>query len=285
MEVRGHPARYLRAGLVGAVSSASGETQLYLAPGADSLAAAWARILAPLVRPIDSLPLALRSRLPYPRQTFRIAAALVSSASSDSAGWTPRPREPFEVIAPATDGGGEARVWTAQGFESGTRREFAALVAAAMGPRGPELFAWRPNPTVRLPSGLVGSPQPPMAPGVLRLWNVGGGLFSWQALFKEPVTGGPPSGIDTVFLTWNDRRGQATTPWAALHDLLAAGRSDRLAGDTSLAARWDDARRLAAQADAALTAGDLEAFGHYYRQLKQLLQLGRRPLAPAPRPR
>jgi len=285
MEVRGHPVRYLQAGLVGAVSAASGETQLYLAPGADSLAAAWARILAPLVRPIDSLPLALRSRLPYPRQTFRIAAALASSASSDSAGWTARPREPFEVIAPATEGSAEPRVWTAQGFERGTPREFAALVAAAMGPHGPELFAWRPTPPVRLPSGLVGSPQPPTAPGVLRLWNAGGGLFSWQALFKEPVTGGPPSGIDTVFLTWNDRRGQGTTPWAALHDFLAGGRSDRLAGDTSLAARWEDARRLAAQADAALTAGDLEAFGHYYRQLKQLLQLGRRPLAPAPRPR
>src|SRR2546425_12835890 len=124
-----------------------------------------------------------------------------------------------------------------------------------MGPRGPELFAWRPTPTVRLPSGLVGSPQPPTAPGVLRLWNVGGGLFSWQALFKEPGTGGPPSGIDTVFLTWNDRRGQGTTPWAALHDLLAAGRSDRLAGDTPLAARRGDARRLAPPADAALAGG------------------------------
>ena len=158
-------------------------------------------------------------------------------------------------------------------------------MAATIGPRGPELFAWRLSPAVRLPSLLVGSPQPPTAPGVLRLWNVGGGLFSEQALFNEPTPGGPPAGIDTVFLTWSDRRGQGATPWAALRDLLAAARGDRFAADTSLAGRWEEARRLAAQADAALAAGDLEAFGRYYRQLRQLLDQGRRALAPAPAPR
>src|SRR3989441_5880322 len=231
------------------------------------------------------LPAALRSQLPYPRQAFRIAAALVAPARTDSAAWLPRSREPFELVAPVTEAGAETRVWTAQGFETGTPREVAALVAATMGPQGPELFAWRPSPTVRLPGVLVGSPQPPTAPGVLRLWNVGGLLFSEQALFNEPVSGGPPAGIDAVFLTWSDRRGQGATPWAALRDLLAARRGEHLAADTSLAARWEEARRLAAQADAALAAGDVEAFGRYYRQLRQLLDLGRRTLAPASGPR
>src|SRR5947207_3126723 len=156
---------------------------------------------------------------------------------------------------------------------------------ATSGPRGPELFAWRLSPAVRLPSLLVGSPQPPTAPGELRLWNVGGGLLSEQALFNEPTPGGPPAGIDTVFLTWSDRRGQGPTPWAALRDLLAGGRGDRFAADTSLAGRWEEARHLAAQADAALAAGDLEAFGRYYHQLRQLLEQSRRALAPAPAPR
>jgi len=285
LEWQGRPLRYLRAGLVGAVSAASGETRLYLTPGADSLAATWARVLDPLVQPSESLPAALRSQLPYPRQAFRIAAALVTPARTDSAAWLPRPRDPFEVVAPVTEAGAETRVWTAQGFETGTPREVTALVAATIGPQGPELFAWRPSPTVRLPGVLVGSPQPPTAPGVLRLWNVGGLLFSAQALFNEPVSGGPPAGIDAVFLTWSDRRGQGATPWAALRDLLAAGRGEHLAADTSLAARWQEARRLAAQADAALAAGDLEAFGRYYRQLTQLLDLSRRTLAPASGPR
>jgi hypothetical protein len=139
---------------------------------------------------------------------------------------------------------------------------------------------------VQLPSVLVGSPQPPTAPGVLRLWNVGGALFSAQALFREPAGGaGGPPGIDTVFLTWGERHGQGATARAALRDLLTAGRNTHLPADTSLGARWDAARRLAAQADAALAAGDLEAFGRYYKQLTEVLELRRRNRAPRPGPR
>src|SRR2546426_271416 len=64
----GRGVRYLRAAFLGAVSAATGETLLYLAPGADSLAQAWARRYAPLVRPLDSLPPSLRGQLPYPRR-------------------------------------------------------------------------------------------------------------------------------------------------------------------------------------------------------------------------
>jgi hypothetical protein len=304
---QGRPVGYLRPGLLGAVSAASGETRLYLAPGADSLAVAWARILDPLVRPLDSLPAALRAHLVYPLAAFRLAAALIAPPRpesapgapqrTDSAAWVARPREPFELVAPAAEGAADPRVWTAQGFETSTPRDFAALVAAAIGPRGPELLVWRPGPAPRLPSGLVGSPQPPTAPGTFRLWNVGGRLFSEQALFAEAGDGGGGGGggargggesrtpIDTVFVTWGERHGEGATPAAALRDLLAPGRGDRLAGDTSLVARWDAVRRLAAQADAALSAGDLEAFGRYYRQLRQLLEAGRRTLVPTPGPR
>src|SRR5207249_7611443 len=59
----GDSLRYLRAGLLGTVNAANGDTRLYLAPGADSLAAAWAKLLAPLIRPLDSLPRALRAQL------------------------------------------------------------------------------------------------------------------------------------------------------------------------------------------------------------------------------
>src|SRR2546430_13652220 len=77
----GRPVRYVRAGLLGTVSAASGATLLYLAPGADSLAAAWARILDPLVRPTDSLPAALRSQLPYPRRSAEHTSELQSQSN------------------------------------------------------------------------------------------------------------------------------------------------------------------------------------------------------------
>ena len=54
--------------------------------------------------------------------------------------------------------------------------------------------------------------------------------------------------------------------------------------DTSLAARWEVARHLAAQADSALRAGDLETFGRLDAELRRLLGSGRK-VAPARSPR
>jgi hypothetical protein len=276
------PVRYRRVALVGSVNGASGDTRLYLAPGADSLATAWAALVAPLIRPRDSLPAALRAQLPFPGGAFRAAALAVERWRADSTRWRARPREPFELVAPGPDSAGNAaglRVWTAQGFEAGST--FAALVAATLLPDGPRLFVWRPNPPVRLPPVLVGSPNT-TAPGVARLWNAGGRLFFEQALFLEPATGGPPSGIDTLFLAWGERRGQGRGPAAALRDLVVLGGGARTAADTALTARWSRAQRLVAEADRALAAGDFEAFGRLYTQLKALLGLTRGKLAPTP---
>jgi len=285
VDVDGRALRYLRAGLVATVHAASGGTRLYLAPGADSLAAAWARLLAPLVQPLDSLPTALRAQLPYPRRAFRAAAALVQRwrAGPPPSAWAPRPREPFELVAPSGEGLNGA-VWTARGFEAGST--LVALVTGGMGPAGPRLYVWRPAPDVRLPHVLLGSvllgSASTTAPGVERLWNAGGTIFSKQALFLEPAAGGPPSGIDTLFLSWGERRGQGRDPAAAVRDLLATPGGRGPPADTTLGARWRRAQQLAAQADAALAAGDLEAFGRLYRQLQELLGAGRRKLAPAP---
>jgi len=271
--------RYLRAGVVGTVNAATGDTRLYLPPGADSLAAAWARLLAPLIRPLDSLPPALRSQLPFPGRAFRAATALVERWRSDTTPWSARPRDPFEIVAPTIEGSAEPhRVWMAQGFEAGST--LAALVAATMTPDGPRVWKWQPR-TARLPPLLVGSPNT-TAPGVPRLWNVARALFSEQALFTQSPAGGPPTGIDTVFLSWGDHRGQGRSVTAALHSLLASSGEARSPADTALAARWRRAQQLAAQADAALAAGDLERFGQVYAQLKDLLGLGRRKLAPTP---
>jgi hypothetical protein len=278
VEVDGRALRYLRAGLVATVHAASGDTRVYLAPGADSLASAWARLLAPLVRPLDNMPPAVRAQLPFPRRAFRAATAWVQRWRAGASTWTARPREPYELTAPPGDGLG-AGVWTAQGFEAGS--SFVALVAGAMSPVEPRLYLWRPAPAVRLPSVLLGSPST-TAPGVLRLWNAAGTLVSKQALFVEPAAGGPPSGIDTLFLTWGDRRGQGRDAAAAVHELLGAASGPRAPEDTTLAARWRRAQQLAAQADAALAAGNLETFGRLYRQLQELLGAGRRKLAPAP---
>jgi hypothetical protein len=63
-------------------------------------------------------------------------------------------------------------------------------------------------------------------------------------------------------------------------NLLAAG-----AREAPSAERWEQARRLLAQADSALAAGDIERFGRLYAALKQALAVGRRQLAPPASPR
>ena len=279
----GRAVGYVHASFVGVVGATTGDTRLFLAPGADSLGGAWARILAPLIRPADSLAGALRAALPYPRRAFRLAAALVARWRPDSAEWLALPRQPFELAAPALAaapvGPGSLTRWLAQGFATGEGRELAALLAGAVAARGPRLYLWQPRPRLHLPAVLVGSPNE-TAPGVLRLWSAAESLFSAQPLFAESATAGAPSRLDTLFLTWGGRQGQGPTAAAALRDLLAAGAARALA-DTSLGGRWQAARQLAAQADAALEAGDVEAFGRYYAQLKELLGVGRRKLAPA----
>lgn len=272
---RDEPVRYLRTGLVGVVNAATGDTRLYLAPGADSLAAAWARLLAPLIRPRDSLPAALRDQLPYPRDAFRIAAQQLMRSRADSSAWRPRPRTPYEVAAPV-DSIGTARLWMAQAFDSGSSStRLTGLLAGTMSPAGPRLDLWTPTTSQRLPPELLGSPE--TAPGVMRLWIAGGALLTEQALFVESATDATPRGVSRVFFTWGERAGDGPTPAAAVRNLLASG-ANGAATDTALAARWELARHLAAEADSAAAAGDLEAFGRFYGELKRLLGVRTRPV-------
>ncbi len=276
----GHTVRYAHAGFVGAVEAATGRTRLTLAPGYDSLSAAWARLFAPLIGPLDSLPRELRAGLPFPRRSFELAAAALLRAQPDSAGWTARPTDPYELTAPdpAALGAATARhVWMAQGFETVKSGVFSGLLAGVMTSDGPRLALWTPVFT-RLPAPVYGSAA--TAPGELRLWTLGGALVSVQALFFEPEGGATTPRIDTVYLSWGDRKGGAATRAAALRALLVA--VPGALGDTSLGARWIAARRLAEQADSALAAGDLEGFGKLFARLADFLGVKRRQLAPPP---
>lgn len=271
----GRRVRYLHAGLVGAVSGSTGETRLFFAPGSDSLTAAWARIFEPLVAPADSLPPALRRALPYPKETFALAAAMLVRDHGDTSAWNTRPRDPFAVPVPS-----DGAVWTGQAFERVRPARFTAFLAGRMAPEGPRLVLWRPQEGDSLPPLLLGSPE--TAAGTLRIWPARESLFSLQVLFAQRPEQREPPRLEKVFVSWGSRGGEGKTLAAALRDLQAP----RLASgaDGTPAERLDAARRLLAQADSALAAGDFETFGRVYRQLKRLLGAGRRELAPTIRP-
>jgi hypothetical protein len=269
--VDGRRVRYARAGVLGLVRGATGETRLFHAPGADSLTAAWGRVFAPLVRPWDSVPTALRARLPFPTQAFALAADRWRANHGDTVSWTRRPNAPYQLLVPPL-------MWTAQAFDAGAPPRVVALLAGLMTPRGPALSVWRPDAPVRLPPPVLGAPH--LRAGPERLWLVEGVLFALQAQFEEPALRGEPPRLRGAWASWGDRSGAGPTARLALQDLLAAGLREPPSAE-----RWEEARRLLAQADSALAAGDVERFGRLYAALKQVLAVGRRQLAPPGRPR
>lgn len=270
------PVRYLRAGVVGAVRAATGETRLWLSPGGDSVSAAWARLFAPLVAPAESLPASFVRSLRYPGRLFDLAVRQVLAAAPDSDGWRSLTREPYELSLPD-----DPTWWLAQGFTSGHTAggRFEGLLLGRFGSAGPELWSVAPPPLDAPPQLLVGSSD--TMPGPLRLWLAAGHLASLQARFVQHRP--DPPHLEHVFVTWGNRSGEGTSAAAALRDLAQAGPPG--AADTTMAGRWVTARRLFAQLDSALAARDFERFGQVYRQLRDLFGAPRRALAPAAPPK
>jgi hypothetical protein len=267
---RDAPVRYLRAGLVGAVRAATGETHVWLAPGYDSLTATWARYFDPLIEPRNRIPDELLRQVHYPAEVFALAAAQLARAdvAADSDSLARRPSEAFEV-ASGQD------VWTAIGFETVTPQppRFVSLLAGAVGPSGPFLRVWRPALPTSRPPDLVGSSE--KSPGTLRIWLAGDSVVALQARFAQ-AAGGVPRGIADVYLALGTRRGQGPTRSDALRSLLTGQAYAPL--DTTLSGRWEQVRALVTRADSAMTQGNLERFGQIWKEIRRLL-------APAGRPR
>jgi len=275
MEQPDGPARYLRAGVVGAVRAATGETRLWLSPGGDSLSAAWARLFAPLVAPAESLPATFARSLRFPERLFALAVRQILAAAPDSDGWRPLAREPYELSLPD-----DPTWWLAQGFTSGHTAggRFEGFLLGRFGSRGPELWSVAPPPLDAPPQLLVGSGD--TMPGPLRLWLAAGHLASTQARFVQHRP--DPPRLERVFVTWGNRAGEGTHAAAALRDLAQAGPPG--VADTTMAGRWLVARRLFAQLDSALARRDFERVDQVYRQLRDLFAAPRGTLAPTPAP-
>ena len=88
----------LRAGLLGTVSARTGAARVYLRPGADALAGAWAAIAEGVVEPATSIPDAVWRVAPYPIDLFRVQARQLERSGRgwvrSAAGPAPKPRSP-----------------------------------------------------------------------------------------------------------------------------------------------------------------------------------------------
>lgn len=123
----------VRAGFLGTIDAVTGETHVYLRPGADPLSRAWAEMAGPVVEPAAAIPAAVADLLPYPLELFQLQArvlqrphwvnARLSGRGADAVrrarvlenSWLPDGRGPRWIL----------------GFENEDQRQLVALLSAS----------------------------------------------------------------------------------------------------------------------------------------------------------
>ncbi len=289
-------AAYLEAAFLGVVDAATGATTIYQTAAAGPWAEAWRVITAGAIRPADEASPAVLAQLPYPPLLFEAQARLFEEppwSAGRLAGrgqgnqGEPLPSSPVwddgssVGIAVAYEGGAPARlsaVLTGTSDADGWHLLLLHLVSpeAAEGLPTPGALraAWARFPSFEQVSDSVGRGGARMEPGPWRFLPRAG-----QPLAYQPWYGFGPDGrvaVAYVAVAMGDRLGGARSFSEAWDNLRGQGAP--LPPGTGPSTPLDEARRWMQRLDAALRAGDWEAFGRAFGALRQVL--GAAPAAP-----
>ena len=279
----GGTVRYARPAFLGVVDATDGHTQLYLAPGSDSLAHTWSEIGAGALLPADSLPPSVRalttSDLALAVQGWALqhgpfGLAPSSPGSADSL--LPRPTHLWDSLGPVPQLALETR--TAAG------RPASRLDGILVGGVGASRLIRWPEGTAPHRARLLEGQWERFA-SYERLQDsvttAGGRILAAPVRYEVGAKGTlavqvryavSPTGIPTlawVDLARGERLGAARTPATAWANLR--GESAPLVPAPDLPDPLAEARHWAAQADSLLRAGDLEGFGRAFGALKRVL--------------
>jgi hypothetical protein len=274
---------------VAVMEPVTGAVTVYRDPGADSLAATWARIIGPLIEPEGAMPPAIRAALRYPKLLFEAQVRVLEGAAWQFGRRPGRrvadgpPEEPVPIWS-RRDGPGWQSV-----LEDPTRLTVSAILTATRrdgrlrlevsrhdGQGGPENGRELERRWNRLP-GLIRlrdsarAAQDSVIAGTVR-WHVGpAGMVAWQ-----PIIASGRFGRVTalgVAVSAGEKVAMAREPAAAWAALFADGREVVPAATPGEEVeRWRKAREWMARADSALARGDLTAFGRAFEALRGLLQ-------------
>jgi hypothetical protein len=281
----------LHAGFLATVEAATGVTRIYLRPGADAPAAAWAAIAQGVVEPASAIPEVVLRAAPYPVELFRIQARYLEERQPQlgSLGGPPGSRR---TELPATDG-----IWSPDSsgpvrmaiYERASERRVAAVLtgtgengldalrlvrfdsAGALESRSVLENKWSHFATYDALGDSIAEDGGRLERGPVRLDVGPGGAVAYQSHFSR------------------DPRGHVALSWVSVaapgDRLIGAGRSLReawsnLQGATvpsvagsAQATRLEAARRWLHRADSALRTGDWGGFGEAWGGLRDALGL------------
>ena len=279
----------LHAGFLATVEAATGTTRIYLRPGANAAAAAWAAIAQGVVEPASAIPEVVLRAAPYPVELFRVQARYLEERQPQlgSLGGPPGSRR---TELPATDGvwdqdstgsirmaiyerAGEHRVAAVLTGTGASGVDELRLVrfdsAAALESRSGLESRWSHFATYDALGDSIAEDGGRLERGPVRLDLGTGGPVAYQSHFAR------------------DSRGHIALSWVSVaapgDRLLGAGRSLREAWSNLLGAtvpsvagsaqatRLEEARRWLQRADSALRAGDWNGFGTAWDRLRDAL--------------
>jgi hypothetical protein len=289
LDWRGREIGALQAGFLATVEASTGATRIYLRPGANGLAAAWAAAAHGLVEPASAIPEAVQRAAPYPIELFRVQATHLESAGVGAGGLGSPPGSrraelPATDIAWTADTSGPMRMAVYE--RPGERRLSGLLIgrvanaadqlrlvrfdsAAALQSRAALESDWSRFPSYAALSDSVTADGGKLEAGSVRLALSAGGPVAYQSHFARDRRG-------AVLLSWvsvatTDRYGAGRNLREAWSNLLGAS-APSFAGSAQ-ATRLDEARRWAERADSALRRGDWALFGQAWRGLREALGL------------
>jgi uncharacterized membrane protein (UPF0182 family) len=277
----------VRPSLLGLVSASSGVVRLIQRDPADSLAAAWARITAPLIEPPGAMPVQLRGRL-GPSESAAAVRARVLEGPAWSLGRVPGPRT-SAIAPPLPVAGGMASVIpfiTPEGCEirtvmltSGEARGDVVHVVQVDSLRAlecPGALAqrWERFPFQNQLADSIHASGGELKAGDIRYLPTAEGISAYQPAYALPQGGGRAT-LVMVNVALGKRLGAGRTLAEAWRNLR--GEVSPTAPGTSSQLILDSARSWMRRADSALRRGDLRELGVALQYLRELLDPPGRP--------
>jgi len=272
---------------VAVIEPATGAMRIFRDPSADSVAAAWARIMGPVVEPEGALPDPVRDAMGYPRLLFEAQLRVLEGPAWQLGRRAGRrvadgpPELPVPIWSLAEEPGWQAVLedparLTIATILSASRRAGRLHVAVqrhdAQGPENSREFErrWNRMPALAQWRDSARAAQDSVRTGTVRWYLGAAGLVGWQPMIAISRTGRATA--LAVAVSAGERVAVAREPSAAWDGLFADGqiRLETLGQEVDLE-RWGKAREWLARADSALARGDMTAFGRAYEALRRLV--------------